>query len=127
MIDRYLFRGKRTNGGDWVNGYLGPHNKSESTVRQWYIVVHVPELDYHYSTNIDPNTIGQYTGLRDMTGTLIFEGDIVLGTGCAGEMLTEAVVYDAYGYSPFDYIRECDVEVVGNIHDNPELLKEART
>ena len=83
-------------------------------------------------------TIGQYTGLTDKNGTKIFEGDIVKAQDdifgspfCNG--ITGKVVYEetAFFIEPKDpmetqwLFNECAVyEVIGNIHDNPELLKE---
>jgi uncharacterized phage protein (TIGR01671 family) len=77
-----------------------------------------------------PETVGQYTGLTDKNGTKIFEGDIVLyekedEVGQIEYHESEAmfvVVFDTW-QTDFDHIYSCDIEVIGNIHDNPELLK----
>ena len=85
---------------------------------------------------IDPDTLGQFTGLTDADGNEIYEGDII----CAGEMGYCEVIYTGYGwgfltikdkarnrlaYRTFEawhrYI-ECGI-IIGNIHDNPELMK----
>ena len=80
-----------------------------------------------YNKAVIPETIGQYTGLTDKNGKKIFEGDIV----AFGEYrYTVEWKQDRIGYGyteTADRMLECDgehCEVIGNIHDNPELLKE---
>lgn len=85
-----------------------------------------------YVIEIDPNTICQCTGLRDKKGNLIYEHDIVKAKYSDGfEEITE-VTYSKNGYSPYFNEYECEgccchcevteIEVIGNIFDNPELL-----
>ena len=133
-----LFRGKRTDNGEWVEGYyihrptavcIGESNPS---------CIWVPAADPDDDTKIFevfPETVGQYTGLTDKNGRKIFEGDIVEGNS---EYFTYThpygkVVYDGGQYLiSFDDVLEdieClgawanDVEIIGNIYDNPELLE----
>lgn len=83
MDNRYLFRGKRIDNGEWVQGYYW-HN---TTLPLADIGRMIPGQDVHAiavmtpghskSYDVDPATIGQCTGLCDKDGTLIFEGDIL--------------------------------------------------
>ena len=72
MNERYLFRGKRIDNGEWVQGYLGVDVEGR------------PQIEicnafggYVGARDVEPAAIGQCTGLRDRNGTLIFEGDIL--------------------------------------------------
>lgn len=128
-----LFRGKRKDNGEWVYGT--PIFYSSGTT--------VMCNEYQRNENIDLKTVGQYTGLKDKNGTKIFEGDIVQESWYD----YDEPVMDAFGIVYYNVGRCCctvwdeeresiydlcadgeyhwEVEVVGNIHDNPELLEGA--
>lgn len=83
----------------------------------------------HMKADIDPNTLGQFTGLRDKNGKQIFEGDIVLIPAYMGGKHQTTVYFkggkfavDGSNYS-FKDIPASKTEVIGNIYDNPELLE----
>lgn len=121
-----LFRGK-TAGGEWIEGF--PMVFTEN-----YVQICGP---MEHSRTVFPETIGQYTGLTDKNGKKIFEGDIVKvqddiwgSPFCDG--ITGKIVYDECAFfiepeNPMNsqcLYNECaEYEVIGNIHDTPELMK----
>ena len=119
-----LFRGKRTDNGTWAYGYL--FCIWERTYLCWGTTNDVPNMK-----EVIPETVGQYTGLTDKNGKRIFEGDIVSLVKHDG--LIYKVVYvpcryelvNSKGVNCFvlDIYKSENIEVIGNIHDNPEILK----
>lgn len=115
------FRGKRLDNGEWVDGFvLFKHDKSEAVI----VGLTATELTCE---SVDPVTVGQFSGLKDKHGKEIYEGDIVrydMGGEC------EVSYCIGGGFAGFDLSPAFhnghqlkDVEVIGNIHDNSELLK----
>lgn len=121
-----LFRGKRKVGGEWVQGFLFVSRKGEYKIK-WY--------DPHYgsakTSEVHPETVGQFTGLTDKNGKKIFEGDVMefeaYGLLYRGVVTIEGGNTGVFckGGSPFldDAIKRHDAVKIGNIHDNPELLE----
>ena len=123
-----LFRGKRLDNGEWVEGYFAHYSRPG-----------VPFIGFNNAVGtmmwceVDPATVGQYTGLKDKNGERIFEGDILEGRGFdaedgygvvewddgAWEVISEGNWLGTFheNYNGFEF------EVIGNIRDNPELLK----
>ena len=138
-----LFRGKRVNNGEWVQGFYVYYVLSPLPKQQFQRITTGEAMGYGATESYDviPETIGQYTGLTDKNGTKIFEGDIVEGH-CHSQWshrLQRCVVeYDRDSFKSRRYLNypdekhyfeykvlfSKDVVVIGNIHDNPELLKE---
>ena len=124
-----LFRGKRKYNGEWVEGFYYKDLWSDNA---HYIIY--DGTDYE----VIPETVGQYTGKTDKNGKNIFEGDIVYCKSrldnaimvvifeCGQFRMVLSENYRSYQTNSGFYDINCfDKEVIGNIHDNPELLEGA--
>ena len=110
------FRGKRTDNGEWVVGCLIRGAKEESVI---VVDVVKGEIQWVFS-----ETVGQYTGLKDKNGKEIFDGDVVwcrAGEHRSGIWEYEKRFVVEYGMWEMSICEE--IEVIGNIHDNPELVE----
>ena len=143
-----LFRGKRKDSGEWIEGRLFADDVIVPCDQNFIIEANCiyeydkPIIGYY----IDERTVGKFTGLTDKNGKKIFEGDIIraitLDTGseeiavvCFGNFIDENNGDEYIGfYIEFDGIKttatqlameECKnrIEIIGNIFDNPELLE----
>ena len=126
-----LFRGKRLDNGDWVYGYY-VHIGPVSCQRAYIIPEYASSL---YVNEVDPSTVGQYTGLKDKNGKRIFEGDIakvlqgkdkdIAYVGFEnGAFMLYPKTGNIYERTLWEYwYNDWDVEIIGNITDNPELLE----
>lgn len=125
MKDRYLYKAKTCN-GEWVAGFL--HCKDD----KWYIS---NKAGSPFAYEVRPDTICQCTGLKDKNGELIWENDVVNCLteeccGCIGWNESEAGFYfnvlleDGRFEEEYIYDYQDGIEVIGNIFDNPELIKE---
>lgn len=134
-----LFRGKRLDNGEWAIGYLfddGIIDRKRTFVGGLVVTDAKDATSDRYEIcidfcEVDPATVGQYTGLTGKNGAKIFEGDILkfqfhdIGEQKAVVVWDER--YAMFSVKPianFQYAALRDGTVIGNIHDNPELLKE---
>ena len=110
-----LFRGK-TKHGEWVEGwFVGKTRKAPYNPPQEKTAIISQDL---YCYDVIPETVGQYTELTDRNGKRIFEGDIISSNwGYKG-----IVELDSIMYAKCECLFNEDCEIIGNIHDNPELL-----
>lgn len=131
-----LFRGKRVDNGEWVEGYYSYSPEIDKHMITTISIAHPYGTDLGFYKVI-PETVGQYTGLTDKNGRKIFEGDIVVFADFFDDKIHRGVVYwcdlafwfdctetegDEGMYS-LAYISVNVLEVIGNIYDNPELLE----
>lgn len=124
-----LFRGK-TLTGMWVEGAYYKQEEFYGDKKDAHIIITSKEtLNNNFALEshiVIHETLGQYTGLTDKNGKKIFEGDIVKGTFFGFPFTVEDYVFsivwqeDVTGYRA-NYFE--NVEVIGNIYDNPELLE----
>ena len=121
-----LFRGKEVADGKWIEGFYSAEEYNPYSGE----VEHIPRIQIIgkcVSLGVIPETVGQYTGLTDNNGRKIFEGDIVdyISSDVIGNPKTGTIIVeDMTDYDTMIYLNHSDeLQIIGNIHDNPELLK----
>lgn len=131
-----LFRGKAINGSGWLYGDLMDYGGSAQI---WYL-----DDREKWNALIDPSTVGEYTGLTGKNGTKIFEGDILVFIDpdtqefddnerfvvrwfedFAGFFLERFYNGRCPQWKGIDKIHSANFKVIGNVYDNPELLRRA--
>lgn len=142
-----LFRAKRIDNGEWVEGYyiyhikrtLCPFGDSVKPEDEQHVIMQDGFSDWNMPRNtvafdIEPETVCQYTGLKDKNGEKVFIGDIIRCTkGCTHKVIWMKEYAGTFiGGMPAVYLSGLnkgyawtgEEEIVGNIFDNPERLKE---
>jgi len=129
-----LFKAKRKDDGKWVEGYY--QKRYDLLGNEEHLIFHADSYNVWEYVEIDPKTLCQFTGLYDKNGKRIWESDVVWLV-YDGEEHIYQIVWDNseldfkatngeenYGTN-YEYLLCCDeIEVIGNIFDNPELLQE---
>lgn len=128
------FRGKRITDGEWIYGDFFRNRGLAFIAEDGVVENHLASWkDY----NVTPDTVGQYTGLHDAQGKEIYEGDVIESNKngvptrhlIAYNHLEAAFIAELIGtHISIGRIRQCWIDqyekrIVGNIHDNPEMLK----
>ena len=123
-----LFRGKRIDSGEWVEGFYcrafrwtGDHDPQPA----------IQEADCFMFRLVDPATIGQYTGLTDKNRKKIFEGDIIFDQHPSIQKAYTVIWFSGSfvrrtkdgHYLSLSVLNCNEFEVIGNIHDNYELME----
>lgn len=152
MNNRYICKAKRKDNNEWVTGYYVCLNENCHRIYIGYAEKDCGDYYPEYCEVI-PKTVGQCTGLKDKNRKLIFEGDIVKINSRVASSETRETAETEIGFVEYD-IDECEYrithvngtipeygknyslnlwrfkrdtnEVIGNIHDNPELLEVER-
>lgn len=136
---KILFRGKSLDSGEWFYGYYCGYDGEVGLPSAYFII---ESKDGECITHpVDPNTVGQYTGLLDMNGKMVFDGDItkelsdqnrqwVVFSTPGGFGTCRTFDFNSYRYFFYEGLANLQNggwltkshKVIGNIYDNPELL-----
>lgn len=140
MNNRYIFRGKRTDNGEWIEGFYAcqsNHSCIASTLKYRHFIYKDVCVDFGLGGLVDfevfHETVGQCSGVADKNGKLMYEGDIVnalfdfgipVKSVCTFKDGSFGLLTKQHGtkhFTPFTSLCNVSYEVVANIHDNPEL------
>ena len=134
-----LFRGKRIDNGEWACGFYNEFANNYTGEQEHFIQTVKQDGRIGYIRKVYPETVGQYTGLTDKNGTRIFEGDILRRAYHPSDDLIvewhdgsfsfrKRTLPKEYGYEALCCTQQTVswLRVVGNIHDNPELIGERK-
>lgn len=131
-----LFTGKRVDNGEWAFGNFIEDKWGDDNGNTVYAILQdrvAPEIAALWTpVKVIPETVGEYTGLKDKNGKKIFEGYVVtyIGEVCVVEWDDETAKFVLKNENLLCDFEEvwCNrfkskIEVIGNVHDNPELLE----
>jgi len=138
-MNNYLFRGKSEVTGRWIEGFYLNYSEFEEGISEKFSICRhsIKRIDGGDIEDVIPETVGLWTGLTDDNGVKIFEGDIAkICCGHPDETTLNEIYFD-YGEwrasviaggdvdSLYNQAVNCghEIEVIGNVTDNPELLE----
>lgn len=129
MRREIIFRGKRIKDGKWLYGYY-LDEKAEDTDFPCIVPFEpVPDHDWE----VDPETVGVFTGMLDQNGEKLFEGDIVMANVLGSVVVSWSIQFLNSSFvegemkkrlSPQEFPDLKGTTLIGNIYDNPDLLVE---
>lgn len=143
---KILFKGKRTDNGEWVCGYYvlrkRPYFKDKGADFEHIICDNLVIDDFNdkqfvdtipITYSVDSETVGQYTGLTDTNGNKIFEGDIVWDSydedygkvEWDNDVAKFIITFSTFTVD-FDSVCGEELEIVGNVYDNPEMMEKIK-
>ena len=146
-MENYLFRGKRVDNDEWVYGYYlyveerNKHYILTGKLQNYQVDCTHPTLTVlgFEWFEVKEETVGQYIGSKDKNGKGIYDGDIIQGFLSYTKEDRAFIVYEkeSMGFVPtpafdemsggfFEIQDSKDIEVIGNVYDNPELLEKVK-